>query len=151
LKNIQIFKGKGGLTDDFAFCDKVAWKSKSAPRSPITEDVMAQKNAECGTPHVGVRVLVFQDEGSWVAQCLEYDIGAQARDIDTLRDRLIVALNAELRESLERHGQPFAGIEPAPERFQLMWEHRARSVDVSAAPWMNCGEKGVNLELGLVA
>ena len=31
-----------------------------------------------------LRVVVFQEEGAWVAQCLEYDIGAQAPDLNTL-------------------------------------------------------------------
>jgi hypothetical protein len=85
---------------------------------------------------ITIRVIVFQDNGLWVAQCLEHDIGAQAPDIDTLNDRLRVALLSEFKESMTRNGAPFAGIDPAPERFQLMWERRARSVDVRPAAWM---------------
>ena len=83
-----------------------------------------------------IRVIVFQDEGLWVAQCLEYDIGAQAQDVDTLMSRLEVTFNTELKESLARHGKPLAGIAPAPERFHRMWDHRVRSVVVSPPPWM---------------
>ncbi len=95
-----------------------------------------------------IRVIVFQDDGLWVAQCLEYDIGAQAADIDSLNDRLIVVLKAECKESLERHGKPFAGIDPAPERFHLMWERRARSVP---APWLTGRHQPLNVDFGLVA
>src|SRR5438105_2063111 len=79
---------------------------------------------------ITIRVVMFRDGGLWVAQCLEYDIGAQAEDIDTLNDRLKVALKNELRESMEQHGKPFAGINQAPERFYQMWERRARSVEL---------------------
>jgi hypothetical protein len=69
---------------------------------------------------IKIRVIVFKDDDAWVAQCLEYDIGAQAEDIDTLNERLSAALKMEFKESIEQHGTPFAGIDPAPLRFQTM-------------------------------
>jgi hypothetical protein len=98
-----------------------------------------------------IRVIVFKDGDLWVAQCLEYDIGAQAPDIDTLNTRFQVVLNAELKESMERHGKPFAGIPAAPKRFQLMWEHRARSVEVNPSDLLGNKKPPVNLDVGLVA
>jgi hypothetical protein len=98
-----------------------------------------------------IRVIVFQDNGMWVAQCLEHDIGAQAEDIDTLSARLEVVLRAEFNASMEKHGKPFVGIDPAPERFQLMWEHRTRSVDLSPAPWITSHENVPHLDFALVA
>jgi hypothetical protein len=108
------------------------------------------KDQDMDTAPNTIRVIVFKDGDLWVAQCLEYDIGAQAPDIDTLNTRLQVVLNAELKESLERHKTPFAGIPEAPKRFHVMWEHRARSVEVSPDLIGN-RDKPVNLELGLVA
>ena len=32
-----------------------------------------------------IRVLLFREDDVWVAQCVEYDIGAQASDLPTLR------------------------------------------------------------------
>ena len=84
-----------------------------------------------------IRVIMFRDGDMWVAQCLEYDIGVQAEDIDTLSDRLKVVLKTEFRVSAD--GKPFDGIEPAPERFQQMWERRARSLEFMPAPWMTGG------------
>jgi hypothetical protein len=95
-----------------------------------------------------IRVLVFQDSGKWVAQCLEYDIGAEADDIDTLGDRLIVTLKAEVNEAAAKKTPPFAGIGRAPERFFAMWEHRSRSVP---APWMRERHKPLDIDFGLVA
>jgi hypothetical protein len=96
-----------------------------------------------------IRVIVFQDADYWVAQCLEYDIGAQADDVDTLMARLEVALKAEFNESMERHGKAFEGIEAAPQRFQSMWERRARSVAMTPPPWMTAAARPMTL--GLVA
>jgi hypothetical protein len=59
-----------------------------------------------------IRVLLSKEGEHWVAQCLEYDIGAQARDLGELRKRLLIAIRAERDESLRRHGKPFAGIGP---------------------------------------
>lgn len=108
---------------------------------------------QIATDTMAIRVVVFKDDGQWVAQCLEFDIGAQADNIDLLNDRLKVVLMAEFKESMERHSQPFAGIDPAPERFHVMWKHRARSVEVSAAPapWMIGQNKPAHLDFGLVA
>jgi hypothetical protein len=58
-------------------------------------------------------------------------------------------VKAELNESMERHGKPFAGIGPAPERFQQMWERRVLAVQMSPAPWMQ--QAAENVSLGLVA
>lgn len=91
-----------------------------------------------------IRVIVFQDDGLWVAQCLEYDIGAQGPDVDTLMSRFEVTFKTELKESLARHGKPLAGIEAAPDRFQRMWDHRARSVVVSPG-----GKPGAHLTFTL--
>lgn len=95
-----------------------------------------------------IRVIVFQDADLWVAQCLEHDIGAQAPDVDTLMTRLQVVMSAELKESVERHREPFAGIEPAPERFLQMWERRAR-VEMTPPAWMVNAQQPI--ALGLVA
>lgn len=97
-----------------------------------------------------IRVVIFQDSGMWVAQCLEYDIGAQAPDLDTLRDRLAATLKAELLESVARHTKPFAGIDPAPERFHRMWHRRARSVDFEPMPWL-AAQENLKVDFGLAA
>jgi hypothetical protein len=72
-----------------------------------------------------VRVIAFKEGDMWVGQCLEYDIGAQAPDLDVLHNRLMMALGAERDESVRRHGTAFAGIEPAPPHFHEMWEKQS--------------------------
>jgi hypothetical protein len=75
-----------------------------------------------------VRAIIFQDGNLWVAQCLEYDIGAQARDPETVRLLLEAAIEIERRTSIEVHGREFAGIDPAPARYFNMWESQSRAL-----------------------
>jgi hypothetical protein len=79
---------------------------------------------------ITIRVVVFKDNDVWVAQGLEFDIGAQADSIDALTERLDAVLKAEFKESFERHEMPFAGVPQAPQRFHTMWEHRTRSLAI---------------------
>lgn len=67
------------------------------------------------------RVLVFKDGDSFIAQCLEYDICAHAKDEETLRKRFIALFNFERNLSIERAGTPFAGVPKAPDEFDEMW------------------------------
>jgi hypothetical protein len=68
-----------------------------------------------------LRVLVFQEGGDWVAQCLEYDICTHAQDEESLSKRFSALLEVEYNISMRECGKPFAGIEPAPEEYQAMW------------------------------
>ncbi len=70
-----------------------------------------------------VRIVVFREGEFWVAQCLDYDIGVQAGDLVELEERLMIAFGAERKISLARHGEAFAGIDPAPKFFQDMWSN----------------------------
>jgi hypothetical protein len=97
-----------------------------------------------------IRVIMFEEGGLWVAQCLEHDIAAQAENVDTLHARLNATLKAEYNESMERHGKPFAGIDPAPERFQRMWNQRAQSFDIVNPPFV-FDDGRMKVDLALVA
>ena len=58
----------------------------------------------------------------WAAQCLDYDIGAQAEDLDELRAQLEMTLYAEHRLRAGTDADPFPGIDPAPQHFHMLWE-----------------------------
>lgn len=72
-----------------------------------------------------IRVIAFKEDDLWVAQCLEYDIGAQAPDLETLNLRLRLALMLEAKESEKNNGEPFSGIEKAPQHYFDLWDKRA--------------------------
>ena len=95
-----------------------------------------------------IRVVVFQDGDKWVAQCLEYDIGAQADDTDKLLALFTAVLAAEMDESTRRHGRAFAGINAAPPHFQAMWDKRSRAFESIGKP---VPDNRMNLDMALVA
>jgi hypothetical protein len=97
-----------------------------------------------------IRVLLSKKGEYWVAQCLGYDIGAQARDLGELRKRLLMAIRAERDESLRRHGKPLAGVGPAPRHFHDLWLRRAgefKPVNPAALP----DAPDIEIEFGLAA
>ncbi len=69
-----------------------------------------------------LRVVMFQEGDFWVAQCLEHDIGAQARSLDELQKRFELTIKAEATHTLEATGAPFHGIDPAPKYFHDLWD-----------------------------
>ena len=78
-------------------------------------------------PAQELRIIAFRDGDIWVAQCLEHDIGTQAKNLNDLWAQLDLTIRAEIQDSMERDVEPFAGIGPAPTYFQKMWDTRSGS------------------------
>lgn len=72
-----------------------------------------------------IRFVVFREGDQWVAQGLEFDIGAQARTLQEIRCRIPVLLQCELEESIARYGTPFSGLDVAPRYFYKAWAARS--------------------------
>lgn len=98
-----------------------------------------------------IRVIIFKEGGKWVAQCLEYDIGAQADELDDLKQRLVCAVEAELRASLKANGKPFDGIAAAPDYFRKMWDRRSVVVGFVGKTRLEADSKTVELDLAMAA
>ena len=98
-----------------------------------------------------IRVIAFREGGLWVAQCLEYDIGAQAPDLDTLQSRFRMAVMAELQTSAERGVELFAGIDPAPEHFHRLWERRSGGFTPAHPPAIKDDTGDLEVEMALAA
>ena len=72
---------------------------------------------------IRIRAVAFRDSGFWCAQCLEYDIAAQADTIPELRKELARVLLAHVLTSAElKRDHPFAGLGQAPQRYFEMYE-----------------------------
>ena len=63
-----------------------------------------------------VRIITFKEGENWIAQCLEHDVCVQASDLDTLRSRMEVALQAEA---------PLENLSKAPDHFFDLWERKS--------------------------
>jgi hypothetical protein len=84
-----------------------------------------------------IRAVFFKDGDLWAGQCLEFDIGVQATDLDTARSRLRMAIEIERKTSIEVNGTPFKGIEAAPAYFHDMWEKRSREFGAGSSVLKN--------------
>ena len=82
-----------------------------------------QSNTESGP--LSVRVLIFREGESYIAQCLEYDISAFAPDKKTLQKRFVSVFGMERNISLDRGGAHFSGIGPAPQQFHDIWKQQS--------------------------
>lgn len=96
-----------------------------------------------------LRVVIFQESGAWIAQCLEHDIGAQAADLKDLQARLMLAVELECESNIEAGRDPFASIPPAPTRYQAMWDERAADLVPHAPPSLpaSCGQPTFELAM----
>lgn len=76
-----------------------------------------------------VRAVVYREGNMWVAQGVDYDIGVQAPDVDTLHRRMELAIELEKAVSIELCGAPFAGIDRAPAYVEEM--HRRSTMNLT--------------------
>lgn len=69
-----------------------------------------------------VRVVVYGEEGQWIAQCLEHDICVQGRDHKTLEKRLQNTLWLELAYAKRIGKTGLDHLPTAPKHFHEMWK-----------------------------
>ena len=67
-------------------------------------------------------VLFERDPGEWVAQCLEYDIGAQARTLPDLLYELQRSIVGHVLICREHGTTPFECLPAAPDPYWDKWE-----------------------------
>jgi len=75
-----------------------------------------------------IKVLIFREEGYWIAQCLEYDILSQATTLKEViqKLRMNILANAIICKHFGR--EPLQGLKPAPRKFWDMY----KKADISA-------------------
>lgn len=65
-----------------------------------------------------IRVVLFQEEGQWVAQCLEYDIAAQGTTIDEAQNEWARTFKGYIALSEENNVEPLQGVPKAPDFYE---------------------------------
>jgi predicted RNase H-like HicB family nuclease len=73
-------------------------------------------------------VLVCVHDGSWFAQCVEYDLAAQGKTLDDVLYAFEHALNVQIAIDVEHGREPLVDLPPAPERFRTM-ANKSPSID----------------------
>ena len=66
-------------------------------------------------------ILFERDHGEWVAQCLQYDIGAQAETLADLAYQLQRSIVGHIVIALENGLEPLECLPPAPDEYWEMW------------------------------
>ncbi|MEA3030282.1 MAG: hypothetical protein QOG13_1607 [Sphingomonadales bacterium] len=82
-----------------------------------------------------IRAIAFREGEAWVAQCIDHDISSQGKTFPDAMRRLTAAVNAECEYTLEKHGEEFAGIDPAPEKFEQMFIDAEQSLQADNMEW----------------
>ena len=81
-----------------------------------------------------LKVLFIEEaDGGWSAQCLDYDIAAQARRLSDLRYEFERVVMAQLTLSEAAGEQAFQGIGPAPQEYWEMYEAAVAELRVERA------------------
>lgn len=68
-----------------------------------------------------INIVAYEEEGGWVAQCLQYDVAAQAETFADLQSEMMRALASHILLNVERGREPFAGLGEAPPKFWAMY------------------------------
>ena len=81
-----------------------------------------------------ISVVVIQEGEWWSAQCLQYDIAAQAKTIEDLQHELAKTLLAYMVLSKEKGVEPLSDIEPAPQKYWDMYKRAWGTVTGDTPP-----------------
>jgi hypothetical protein len=84
---------------------------------------------------VEITAVAFQEGAAWSAQCLEFDIAVQAKQLTELFFELQRVIAAHIAVSIELGREPFADLEPAPQMFWRMYEGAKLSVNAERMPF----------------
>ena len=82
---------------------------------------------------VNVNVIVYPEDGVWIAQCLEIDISCQAKTPNELYTRLMKNIAANLAISTHLGKNPLS-IGPAPKKFWQMFEQSKMRLQGESLP-----------------
>ena len=69
-----------------------------------------------------LRAVLFEEGDAWSAQCLDYDVTAQAETLWELPAELARVLTIHVAASVQMKREPFAGLPTAPLRFWELYE-----------------------------
>lgn len=71
-------------------------------------------------------ILMFKEDGQWVAQCLQYDLAAQASSLRDLQYEMERTIVGHFLMCQEIGKEPFDCLPPAPKKFWDLWHEAAR-------------------------
>ena len=69
-----------------------------------------------------IRVVVFEDRGWWVAQCLEYDLCTSSKNLNDLPKQIAAQLRLQMALDRKSGRQPFEDLPRAPAKFWDLYQ-----------------------------
>jgi hypothetical protein len=86
-----------------------------------------------------LHVLVTQEKDQagktwWIAQCLQYDIVAQAKKLSDLRHEFMRTIVGRIAICAEKNIDPFKGLPEAPEECWKMFEEASETLEKKEIP-----------------
>lgn len=72
--------------------------------------------------HERLKILLFTEGSTWIAQCLQIDITAQAHSHTKALDRLSILFWAQHYLDQQANRLPFSAIQKAPKRYWDMFK-----------------------------
>ena len=84
-----------------------------------------------------LNLLVYEDCDSWVAQCLEYDIAAQATTLPDLEYEIQRVLIGRIYTAKQLGIEPFEGLPPAPDAYRRIFEDHSKIRRLELKPTKN--------------
>jgi hypothetical protein len=84
-----------------------------------------------------IQIVAYEDKrnGWWSAQCLQYDIAAQAKTLDDLIYEIQRVVMGQFAVSKELGVEPFAGLKPAPPVFWRKYDQAKTQVKREPVPF----------------
>lgn len=69
-----------------------------------------------------LHILLSIEQDIWVAQCLDFDITAQGKDIDNALDALERVLVGQIIVDQKKGNDPLGSFRPAPQKYWKLYE-----------------------------
>ena len=76
-----------------------------------------------------LRVLLFQEDKTWVAQCLEWDIAAQGKTLDDALNSFECIFVGQIILDIENGRKPLESTPVAPKEYQKMFKDARKLAD----------------------
>jgi hypothetical protein len=86
-----------------------------------------------GRSVISITAVVYQENGLWIAHCLEKSFVSCAQRLEDLPNELLYQIHDQIEADLAAGQEPFSGFEPAPRKYWEMWE-AARAVSKPLKP-----------------
>lgn len=71
---------------------------------------------------ISVNAVVFEKDGIWIAQCLEFNFVSCSDTLEELPEGLLRQMLAQIEADAELGQKPFANFGPAPAKYWEMFE-----------------------------